>query len=103
MQIDIEKHAALSYPTRVNALKLLLEANEEMCVGDMCDRLGLAQSKLSHHLKGLLSVGLVSCRSYGRWNYYTVNRAAFVVMATELMVFCGELEDLTVIDINEAA
>lgn len=62
---------ALSDPLRLQVLELL--ARQELCVCDLCDRLGVAQSKLSFHLKALRSAGLVHARQQGRWVYYRPN------------------------------
>lgn len=62
---------ALSEPIRIQVLELLKEG--EFCVGDMCERLSIAQSKLSFHLKTLRIAGLVNARQQGRWMYYSLN------------------------------
>ena len=52
-------------------LKLLyLVRDEEVCVCDLMDIMGMAQGTLSHHLNVLLQSGLVTARKQGRWNYY---------------------------------
>jgi ArsR family transcriptional regulator, arsenate/arsenite/antimonite-responsive transcriptional repressor len=66
---------ALSDPLRIEVLELL--ANGERCVCDLMADLGIAQSRLSWHLKTLKDAGLVSDRREGRWSYYTLERAAF--------------------------
>ncbi|MEL6139340.1 MAG: metalloregulator ArsR/SmtB family transcription factor [Cyanobacteria bacterium J06628_6] len=66
---------ALSEPIRIQVLELLREG--EFCVGDMCERLSIAQSKLSFHLKTLKEAGLVKARQQGRWMYYSLNEAQF--------------------------
>ena len=55
---------ALSEPIRIQVIELLQEG--EFCVGDMCERLSIAQSKLSFHLKTLKEAGLVTARQQGR-------------------------------------
>ncbi|MBD2113101.1 MULTISPECIES: ArsR/SmtB family transcription factor [Cyanophyceae] len=71
---------ALSDPLRLEVIELL--RSQEMCVCDLCDRMEIAQSKLSFHLKTLREAGLISARQDGRWIYYSLNPAEF-----------GELED----------
>lgn len=66
---------ALSDPIRIEVLGLL--AGGERCVCDLMEDTGLAQSRLSWHLKTLKDAGLVSDRREGRWSYYTLERAAF--------------------------
>jgi ArsR family transcriptional regulator len=38
--------------------------------------LGLAQSRLSWHLKTLSDAGIITGRREGRWNYYSLNASA---------------------------
>jgi ArsR family transcriptional regulator, arsenate/arsenite/antimonite-responsive transcriptional repressor len=52
---------ALGNPTRLRIYRTLERAGEEgMAVGKLQDRLDVAASTLSHHLKALVSVGLVT-------------------------------------------
>jgi len=66
---------ALADPMRIEVLELL--ANGERCVCDLMEDLGVAQSRLSWHLKTLKDAGLVTDRREGRWSYYTIERGAF--------------------------
>ncbi|MBW4461901.1 MAG: metalloregulator ArsR/SmtB family transcription factor [Nodosilinea sp. WJT8-NPBG4] len=76
----LARFKALSDPLRLEVIELL--RSQEMCVCDLCDRMEIAQSKLSFHLKTLREAGLISARQDGRWIYYSLNPAEF-----------GELED----------
>ncbi len=76
---------ALSEPIRVEVLELLRE--QEMCVCDLCDRLNVAQSKLSFHLKTLKNTGLVRSRHEGRWIYYRLNLSRLVELEEYLAEF----------------
>ncbi len=76
---------ALSDPLRVQILELL--RFQELCVCDLCEHLGTTQSKLSFHLKTLKSAGLVRSRQEGRWIYYSLNLAQFVVLEQYLAEF----------------
>jgi ArsR family transcriptional regulator len=76
---------ALSEPLRVEVIELLRE--QEMCVCDLCDRLNVAQSKLSFHLKTLKQAGLVRSRQEGRWIYYRLNLAKLVELEEYLSEF----------------
>ncbi len=62
---------ALSDPVRLDVVLLLL--NGERCVCDLMADLGIAQSRLSWHLKTLADAGIISARREGRWNYYTLD------------------------------
>jgi ArsR family transcriptional regulator len=69
---------ALSDPLRVKVLGLLRE--QELCVCELCDFIGVSQSKLSFHLKALKEAALVRTRQEGRWIYYSLNLPQFVVL-----------------------
>jgi ArsR family transcriptional regulator len=62
---------ALSDKIRVDVVVLLLDG--ERCVCDLMSDLGLAQSRLSWHLKTLSDAGIITGRREGRWNYYSLN------------------------------
>lgn len=76
---------ALSDPLRIRVLELLRQ--RELCVCDLCDALGVNQSKLSFHLKTLKEAGLVSSRQEGRWIYYSLNLPQFRVLEQYLADF----------------
>jgi ArsR family transcriptional regulator len=59
---------ALAEPIRLQLIEAL--AGGERCVCDLTADLGLAQSKLSFHLKVLKECGLLADRQQGRWIYY---------------------------------
>lgn len=52
---------ALGNPTRLKIYRTLVRAGEEgLSVGRLQDKIGIAASTLSHHLKALVVVGLVT-------------------------------------------
>ena len=62
---------ALGDPTRVKLLSLIATSpNEEMCVCDLTEPVGLSQPTVSHHMKILVEAGLVIREQRGRWAYY---------------------------------
>ncbi len=69
---------ALSDPLRLKIIELL--RSHELCVCELCERLEVSQSKLSFHLKNLKEANLVHSRQQGRWMYYSLNLAQFVVL-----------------------
>ena len=69
---------ALAEPLRIQVLELLRE--REICVCELCEYLGVAQPKLSFHLKILKEAELVRTRQEGRWIYYSLNLPQFVVL-----------------------
>lgn len=69
---------ALADPLRLKIVELL--RSQELCVCELCDRLEVNQSKLSFHLKNLKDANLIRSRQQGRWMYYSLNLAQFVVL-----------------------
>jgi ArsR family transcriptional regulator, arsenate/arsenite/antimonite-responsive transcriptional repressor len=65
---------ALADPIRLRVIEAL--GGGERCVCDLTADLGLAQSKLSFHLKVLRDTGLLADRQSGRWVYYRLQPQA---------------------------
>ena len=67
INIDLQKYKsafkALSDDNRLFILQILTE-NGRTCVCDLSELLNLSQSRLSYHLKILLDVGFILCRTY---------------------------------------
>jgi ArsR family transcriptional regulator len=76
---------ALSDPLRIQVIELL--RSQELCVCELCDHLGVTQSKLSFHLKTLKEAELVRSRQEGRWIYYSLNLSQFVLLEQYLSEF----------------
>ncbi len=76
---------ALSEPLRIKVIDLLRD--QELCVCDLCEALGVSQSKLSFHLKALKEAQLLQSRQEGRWIYYSLNLPQFVVLEQYLAEF----------------
>lgn len=64
---------ALSDPIRLDILKILY-SSESICVCQLVDKFNISQSKLSYHLKLLLSANLIYKSPQGKWNFYFVNK-----------------------------
>ena len=62
---------ALSDPTRVRLIGLLLEG--EQSVGILAERLGMTESAISHQLRGLRLQRIVRPRKDGRQVYYCLD------------------------------
>lgn len=73
---------ALAEPIRLQVIEAL--AGGERCVCELTSELGLAQSKLSFHLKVLKQAGLITAREEGRWVYYTLRPEAIENLRTWL-------------------
>ena len=65
---------AVAEPRRRQILDVLRDG--ERSVGDLVDRLGLAQPQVSKHLRVLREVGAVDVRGDGRQRLYRLNGAA---------------------------
>lgn len=65
---------ALADPIRLQVIEAL--GGGECCVCELTEALGIAQSKLSFHLKVLKDAGLLSDRQSGRWVYYQLQPEA---------------------------
>ncbi|MEB3155993.1 MAG: metalloregulator ArsR/SmtB family transcription factor [Cyanobacteriota bacterium] len=65
---------ALADPLRIDIVQAL--ADGERCVCDLTERLGLAQSRLSFHLKVMRQAGVLRTREEGRWVYYRLEPEA---------------------------
>ena len=69
----------VSHPARVAIIELLQE--EELCCGEIVERLPLAQPTVSQHLKALVEGGLIAPRECGPSVCYRLN-------AGRLRTFC---------------
>jgi ArsR family transcriptional regulator len=69
---------ALADPLRLQVIEAL--GSGERCVCELTAELGLAQSKLSFHLRVMKEAGLIAAREEGRWVYYRLELAAIVLL-----------------------
>jgi len=67
---------ALADPTRVQIVNLLANSPDEMCVCNINESFDLSQATLSHHLKKLVSAGLLSREQRGTWAFYSLKSDA---------------------------
>jgi ArsR family transcriptional regulator len=82
---------ALAEPLRLRVIEAL--GGSERCVCDLTADLGLAQSKLSFHLKVLKEAGLLADRQEGRWIYYRLRPEAIDALRAwlaDLGAQCGK-------------
>lgn len=90
MTLTIEQLAtiskALSDPIRLRILDLVQAGYDQLstsppvtcctggvCVCDIQDALGMAQSKVSYHLRELKQAELLHETKQGKWNFYSIN------------------------------
>ncbi|MET1026545.1 MAG: metalloregulator ArsR/SmtB family transcription factor [Dongiaceae bacterium] len=61
LEIAAKQLESLGNPTRLQLYRALVRAGDDgLPVGHLQDKLGIAASTLSHHLKSLISTGLVT-------------------------------------------
>lgn len=60
---------ALSDPIRIQMVHFL-QSRPDLCTCEFEELLGLAQSKVSYHLKILLQAGLIEREIHGSWSHY---------------------------------
>jgi ArsR family transcriptional regulator len=77
------KLAALSHPARLDILRHLSGADGCAC-GEVVEKLPLAQSTVSQHLKVLLEAGLVTFERNSQRSSYRINRQALEGVSREL-------------------
>jgi len=64
---------ALADPNRVKLLSMIAAAeDQEACICDLTEPVGLAQPTISHHMKVLADAGLVAREQRGKWAYYSL-------------------------------
>jgi DNA-binding transcriptional ArsR family regulator len=74
------KLAALSHPTRIEILRHL-SVRPSCCCGEVVQRLDLAQSTVSQHLKILVEAGLVRFAADRQRSRYEVDREALAAVS----------------------
>ncbi|MFD0860380.1 ArsR/SmtB family transcription factor [Roseovarius aquimarinus] len=80
--------AALGHEARLNVYRLLVRAGEEgLIIGDIAEHTGIPLSTLAHHLRQLVSAGLVIQEKRGR---EVVNRVDYEVMNRALRFLTDE-------------
>ena len=81
-QVDAELGvlSALANETRYTLVRVLVAAQEELCVCELNAVVDVTESGLSHALSQLVDAGLVDGRKDGRWKKYrATNRAVALV------------------------
>ena len=72
-----DQFKALGDPIRLQLmLAVMAGENAEACVCDLTPETGLAQSTVSHHLKLLVSAGLLDRSQRGKWAFYSLTTDA---------------------------
>jgi ArsR family transcriptional regulator len=72
---------AMAHPTRVQLMNLLVGSPFAVCAYDLQTAMGMPQSTISHHLKQLVTSGLVHRQQRGIWAYYSINVSAMKALS----------------------
>ena len=83
MKKFIKVMKALSDPSRVKIIKML--QHKEMCVCEIQEALGIAQSTASKHLKILEEAGLATYKKEGLWVNYALSDGSDSPYAASLL------------------
>lgn len=84
MDAELAVLSALANETRYTLVRVLVGAQEELCVCELNAVVDVSESGLSHALSALVDAGLASGRKDGRWKKYrATNRAVTFVTVLE--------------------
>lgn len=76
---------ALADPARVRIISMVAaHDDQEACVCDLQEPLGLSQPTVSHHLKVLTAAGFLTRSQRGSWAYYRLVPGSLDAVATLL-------------------
>jgi ArsR family transcriptional regulator, arsenate/arsenite/antimonite-responsive transcriptional repressor len=81
VEATAELFSALADPARVRIVNALATSSEAVCVCHLTEPLGLSQPTVSHHMKKLVDVGLLTREQRGRWAYYALEPEALSRLA----------------------
>ena len=74
---------AVADPTRLQILALINQGeNGQACTCDLTGPLGLSQPTISHHMKKLTEVGILTTERKGTWVHYKIDREAWSQIAS---------------------
>lgn len=83
------KLAALAHPKRIEILRYLARS-KSCCCGQVVERLDLAQSTVSQHLKILVDAGLVRFATDRQRSRYEIEPAALSALAAAVSQFADD-------------
>jgi DNA-binding transcriptional ArsR family regulator len=79
---------ALAHPTRVAIMEYL--QNEELSVGQLCEKIGIEQANASQHLAVLRSRHLVENRKEGNQIFYRIRDPRLSEVLATLKEYCAD-------------
>ncbi|THE64727.1 ArsR family transcriptional regulator [Salinadaptatus halalkaliphilus] len=77
---DVQTLSALGNETRYQLVRLLVEADEPLCVCEITPLVDVSDSAVSHALSTLAGAGLVTKRKDGRWRKYRATGRASALL-----------------------
>jgi DNA-binding transcriptional ArsR family regulator len=77
----VQLFATLGSETRYRLARLLVAAEEQLCVCELTPMVGVSDSAVSHALSELADAGLVERHKQGRWHYYSATGRAETLLA----------------------
>lgn len=77
---DVQTLSALGNETRYRLVRLLVEADNELCVCEITPLVDVSDSAVSHALSTLVDAGLVTKRKDGRWRKYRATSRASALL-----------------------
>ncbi|OVE84101.1 ArsR/SmtB family transcription factor [Natronolimnobius baerhuensis] len=77
---DVQTLSALGNETRYRLVRLLVEADDELCVCEIAPLVDVSDSAVSHALSTLTDAGLVTKRKDGRWRKYRATSRASALL-----------------------
>lgn len=86
---DAKRLSALAHPVRLKIVQHLVH-EDACCVKNLVERVDLAQSTVSQHLKTLLNAGLVTYQTRQQSSWYEINREEFAKLSDSLNVLFDE-------------
>ncbi|HMS25940.1 MAG TPA: helix-turn-helix domain-containing protein [Burkholderiaceae bacterium] len=97
----VKSLAALAQAQRLRAFRALVVAGSDgLTPGAMAERLDIAASALSFHLKELVHSGLASCEPRGRYLIYRANFDHMTALLAYLTEHCCQGQNCAVTDLN---
>jgi ArsR family transcriptional regulator, arsenate/arsenite/antimonite-responsive transcriptional repressor len=72
MEQFVKQLKSLGDASRMKIIRLLCEANDDLCVCEIMDAIEDSHSNISRHLKILRAAGLVNEKKEGRWAYFSL-------------------------------
>ncbi len=77
---DVRTLSALGNETRYRLVRLLVEADEALCVCEITPLVTVSDSAVSHALSNLTEAGLVTKQKEGRWRKYQATSRASALL-----------------------